>query len=167
MVHSLFLLANAKLVEMGDTSGKELLLQSMNLPKECEQLYLSPTLKTRISLQSTDKIGIDLHLCLKKQNGSVQMFIHKKRTYTNHLIFSDSDGEVIHVERIKSLELTPFRQSILHDFPCFVQEYIEDFNKRWKNIMLFGFNLSTLQSNKTRVSINIKATGGKKFKFNC
>lgn len=167
MVHSLFLLANAKLVEMGDTSGKELLLQSMNFPKECEELYLSPTLEKRISLKSSDGCGINLELRLKKQNGTVLMLIHKKRTYTNHLIFSDSDGEVIHVERPKNLELTPFRQSILQEFPCFIQEYIKNFNKKWKNLMPFGYNLSKLQSNKNRISINIKATGCKRFKFNC
>ena len=167
MVHSLFLLANAKLVEMGDTNGKELLLQSMNLPKECEELYLSPTLKTMISLDSTDNVGIELQLRLIKQNGSVVMFIHKKRTYINHFIFSDNDGETIHVERPKKMKLSPFRQSILQEFPCFIQEYIKDFNKKWKNIMPFAFNLYTLRSKKHRVSINIKATGCKQFKFNC
>jgi hypothetical protein len=163
-VQSLFLCAYKEVNRQSKSEGKYLVLQSIDV-KNNEHLFLEPTQHKKIRLLSTDRFGIDLELTLVKKSGSIHIDFHKKKTCHVHVWFSNAKN-MTYSHFKKGLETNVFLGALLSEFPDVVGKYTRNYNKKWKNISNFAFDLIQSQSKKCHISIGIKANENKIIAFN-
>lgn len=165
-VPSLFMCAYTSLNKQNKTNAKHLVLQSIDLKqKSNENLFLEPTEKTRIKLLSSDRFGVDLELVLIKKSGKISIEFHKKRSCSINITFMNCDGESYNRFQ-KGFKKNVFIESLLSEFPAFVRNYIANYNKKWKNISKFAFELIQSHTKNNEVNVCVIADEMKVIAFN-
>ena len=145
--------------------GKELILKSVDIGREYEEIYKSETIYKEIELISTDRYGIEITLELIKKEGSVSIMIHKKRSKMVQIIITKG-GESYTYNR-KDHNFTIFEQSIIGEFDKTIQKYIYDgMSKKWRYLYKECVKMKGIHKrNKMEVYLYIE-TDKKMLKYN-
>ena len=167
MMNTLFMECYKSLSYQDKTHGKHIIIQSSALNERSSEIYLQHTNYKEIEVISNDRYGLDIKLELFKRNGSITVFIHRKRNSFIHISFCDAFGsEVCHIKNVTNTHL--LFQSLLSEFPQIITDYItrHKLTKRWNILVNFCVKLTNFHTKTMNIYIYIVANSFKKFIYN-
>jgi hypothetical protein len=113
---------------------KRLALQIMTncskLKPESFDMLCGRTLKRKVYIEKTCRLGLELTLQLYKHQGSIVIYIRKKRTSSLSLLLMDNDFNVIDTwtnthSKDKDMNLENWKKCLIYEFDDSVVNYIK------------------------------------------
>lgn len=135
-MNSLFIESYKILLTLNKSEGKCLVKDGIKFDDiKAEEIFLLPTLTKILSIESCDRIGVDLYLRIDKSDGYIVLNFHKKRKSSCHMYISDTNGKILHEYYKDSLESNLLIDCLLAEYPNFIKQYIiTNMSKKWKDI---------------------------------